>query len=342
MARNTVRNVRPKPDNRTIRICKKEWPSIRETPESGTQYVRLAPLAQLRRPTSRRLCRPQMHRPRTDSSMFVRQLLVQTGLGIGPMSIGGPRGYLQEFSSLVESQAHEVPQFHQLRHLMVFLLQCVQSVAQRNDLIRRHCDLNVSRLQGDPLSIPSMSLAPSAAGPFDKNASHGFCGGGKEMATTIPRVRFVAHEPEIRFMHQRRRLKGLARSFMGQLLGREKAEFLIDQRQEFVCSFRVPPFDGVQDARDVGRSGYLQSCLSIGLFCQKENALSSPDAQRNRYERHNLWTTHDPPRVSTGTSPRRRRPRRSRRPSRRTCPCPRSRLPSRRDRRVRGRAGRPC
>jgi hypothetical protein len=52
-------------------------------------------------------------------------------------------------------------------------------------------------------------------------------------------------------MHQGRRLKGLAGRLMGQLLGRQNAELLVHQWQQFVCSPRVPPFYGVQDARDI-------------------------------------------------------------------------------------------
>ncbi len=52
-------------------------------------------------------------------------------------------------------------------------------------------------------------------------------------------------------MDQRGRLQSLARLLLGQLLRRQNTEFLIEQGQKFVRSFRVPPFDGIQDACDI-------------------------------------------------------------------------------------------
>jgi len=46
-------------------------------------------------------------------------------------------------------------------------------------------------------------------------------------------------------MRQCGRVECLARSLVGQLLGSEKTEFFIGQRQEFVCSLRVLPFNRV-------------------------------------------------------------------------------------------------
>jgi len=44
----------------------------------------------------------------------------------------------------------------------------------------------------------------------------------------------------ISFMHERRGLKGLAGSLVGESLGREQPQFLVDQGQQFVRSSCVP------------------------------------------------------------------------------------------------------
>jgi len=51
-------------------------------------------------------------------------------------------------------------------------------------------------------------------------------------------------------MHQRGRLQGLAGLFVGQLLGRQLAKFVVDQQQELIGGVRVALLDGGQDVGD--------------------------------------------------------------------------------------------
>ena len=49
-----------------------------------------------------------------------------------------------------------------------------------------------------------------AASLIDQDTAHGLGGGGKEMAAAVPLPRCVTlHQPQIRLMHQRRRLQRL-------------------------------------------------------------------------------------------------------------------------------------
>src|SRR5262249_28510735 len=62
------------------------------------------------------------------------------------------------------------------------------------------------------------------------------------------------HQPQVRLVHQRGRLQGLAGLFVGQLVGRELAQLVVDQRQELRGGLRVALLDGGQDAGDVAHS----------------------------------------------------------------------------------------
>jgi hypothetical protein len=44
----------------------------------------------------------------------------------------------------------------------------------------------------------------------------------------------LADEPQVRLMYQRRGIERLARPLMGQFLGRQQAQLVVDQRQELL------------------------------------------------------------------------------------------------------------
>ena len=93
-------------------------------------------------------------------------------------------------------------------------------------------------------------LDPSlAAGVLDQDAAHRFGRSGKEMSPAVPVLRFLpVHEADVDFMNQGRRLEGLPCGFLGHLLRRESAQFVVDLRQQLLGGVRVALFNGGQDA----------------------------------------------------------------------------------------------
>jgi len=130
-------------------------------------------------------------------------------------------------------------------------------------LIARECLIRV-------VLFASLAFASSAfASYFHENPSHRFGGRGEEVATAVPMLRgFDIHQPQVSFVDQGCSLQGLPRSFLGQLLGREFAQFVVDQRQELLGGVRVAFLDGGQDARNFTHGApevrkYLQMTWSI-------------------------------------------------------------------------------
>src|SRR5262249_48185683 len=81
---------------------------------------------------------------------------------------------------------------------------------------------------------------------------HGLGGGGEEVPAAVPVPGLLpARQPQVRLVHQRGRLQGLAGLFVGQFLGRELAQLVVDQRQELLRGRGVALLDGAQDTRDV-------------------------------------------------------------------------------------------
>ena len=75
------------------------------------------------------------------------------------------------------------------------------------------------------------------------------------MTAVVP-VWFLAgaDQPQVGFVNQGGGFERLSRLFLGQLLRRQLAQLVVDQRQELLGGVRVALLDGGQDARDVGHS----------------------------------------------------------------------------------------
>jgi hypothetical protein len=61
-------------------------------------------------------------------------------------------------------------------------------------------------------------------------------------------------------MNQVGGLERLTRRLLGELLGRQLAQFVIDQRQQLLAGVRIALLDGGQDARDFTHWSYPDSC----------------------------------------------------------------------------------
>ena len=65
------------------------------------------------------------------------------------------------------------------------------------------------------------------------------------------------HEPQVCLVDEGGGLERLAGPLAGQLLRRQLAQLVIDQRQELAGGVRIAVGDGVQDARDLAHAARL-------------------------------------------------------------------------------------
>jgi hypothetical protein len=99
-----------------------------------------------------------------------------------------------------------------------------------------------------------VALALFAPGGFDQNPPHGFGGGREEMPTAIPPMVPRTDESQPSLVHEGGGLEGLARHFVGHLVRRELAQFVVDQRQEFLGGLSFALVHAIQDACDLAHS----------------------------------------------------------------------------------------
>src|SRR5438132_12880349 len=103
-------------------------------------------------------------------------------------------------------------------------------------------------------------LGPAlAASIVDQNPTHRLCGGSEEVAAAVPGMPLLTlralNESNVGFVDQRRRLERLARLFLGQLLRRQLAQLIVDERQELLSAVGVALLDGGQDAGNIIHRG---------------------------------------------------------------------------------------
>ena len=95
-----------------------------------------------------------------------------------------------------------------------------------------------------------MTQGGFVAGVINEDAAHRFGGGGEKVGAAIPPHVFLASEPQPCFMDQHCGLQSLIRRFVGHPVSAELAQFLIDQRQQFIGGTGIAVFDGVENVGD--------------------------------------------------------------------------------------------
>ena len=173
------------------------------------------------------------------------------------------RAYAQSFSAvevrdaqrggrLLGGEAGEEPELDQLGLARVLRFELPEGLVQGEQAVA------VPLLQGrlDVVEVEPAASAPGLAGllvpgPVDQDAPHGLGGRGEEVPAAVPVPGLLpAHQPEVGLVDQGGGLERLARLLLGQLLGRQLAQLVVDERQELLGGVRVALLDRVQHPGD--------------------------------------------------------------------------------------------
>jgi len=87
-----------------------------------------------------------------------------------------------------------------------------------------------------------------AAGMVNENAAHALGSGAKEVRAVLPGQVPGSNKPQPSFVDERGGLQRMTGGFVRHLVRGEAAEFLIDQREQFIGSLAIAMLDGVKDA----------------------------------------------------------------------------------------------
>ena len=107
-------------------------------------------------------------------------------------------------------------------------------------------------VQFDSLQISAPLLAQFPARVFDENPAHRFGGSGKKMSPAFPPQGLIrVDKPNIRLMHQSRRLQRMIRTLVGHPCGRQTSQLRVHQRKQLLGRIRIAVFNLAQNSGDV-------------------------------------------------------------------------------------------
>src|ERR1017187_2942294 len=96
---------------------------------------------------------------------------------------------------------------------------------------------------------------------LDEDAPHCFRRSAEEVRAPVPGLVFMASEAEPRFVDEGSGLERLIRSFVRHSCGREPAQFVVDQRQQFGGGVRITLLGTFENAR------HIAAWFGLGFAC---------------------------------------------------------------------------
>ena len=154
---------------------------------------------------------------------------VQPGASEGPFVLHGGRRQVERAGGLLDAQAGEIPQRHDLRLARIGLLEARQGFVDGDEIDERRIDahdraVELDALRGAPM--PDALVVPRA---LDQDAAHRERGGGEEVPPPVPvPVLAITGDAKVRLVDERRRLQRLVLLALACEAGpRELTQFVI-------------------------------------------------------------------------------------------------------------------
>lgn len=172
---------------------------------------------------------------------------MQPGTSIIPVPVGGGQGNAEGFGGLLHRETREIAELYQICLPRIFLSQFLQSLIQRQQIVRNSRCFRIEEFDVFALAIAAAPQGFLAASVLDENAAHGFCRGSEKVAAAAEML--ITNEPQVRFVHESRRLKCLPRFLVRQVPGGEAAQLFVHQGQQLDGSLGIALFVPIQNPR---------------------------------------------------------------------------------------------
>lgn len=203
-------------------------------------------------------------------------LLIEPGAGVSPPTLGSGPGNAKDGCSLFDGEAGEVAEFDEFGFIFVERGEFFQGVADGEKfLIRRRSD-NFEFVDIDALLIAAVAEGAFAAGAFYENPAHRFGGGTEKVGAVLPRLLIGGDQAEPGFMYEGGGLKSVAGRFVRHSVGREFAQFVVDERKQFISGFGLTALDRSKNVSDIAHLVCPGESPSISALacCMNRRALN--------------------------------------------------------------------
>jgi hypothetical protein len=123
-------------------------------------------------------------------------------------------------------------------------------------------------------------------GALYKEASHRFGGCGEEVAAAVPLLRVIhIHQPQVRLVHQRRRLQRLPGLLVHQPLRCQLPQFLINERQQLFRRNGIALLNRGEDACDLIHGSVLRDERGSMTRCNRVRPIRPAERRVKRRPR---------------------------------------------------------
>src|SRR5262249_36625534 len=188
------------------------------------------------------------------------ELAIEPGPRKRPVALGRPLADAQDGRGFLDRESAEEAQLHQRRGLGIDFCQAREGRIQVDQVVGLDCVVQDGlQIQGATNTAAAAFEALAVASAVNQDSPHGLGRGREKMAPAVPGFRWlvagrwwlVADKTKVRLVNEGGWLQSLARLFAGDLLRRQLAQFVVDERQELLGRGWVALFDGRHDTPQV-------------------------------------------------------------------------------------------
>jgi hypothetical protein len=178
------------------------------------------------------------------------QLSCDPGTSEVPVSLHSSEGNLKCFRSFGFAQAREETELDGLCGTRVQSFEAAQYFVDSEHTLVEFDWLAITFLEEQPdLRAPSL-ITPRATRVVDEHSPHLLRHYGEKVPTVLPLNSRGAAEPQVNFMHDRRRLQGVIAAFAAHVPGGSAAQLAVDDLDQPVAGVVVAGTPLIQEGRD--------------------------------------------------------------------------------------------
>jgi len=151
-----------------------------------------------------------------------------------PIPIDGLGGDVQDIGCFVHGQAAKESQLDNLAHASIERRQSAERIVEGNEVVLLRVEQLLDVIKTHRNRTPATFLPVPVAGELHQDSPHHLRRDGEEVRAIPPFDSIDVDQPQVRLVHQRRRLQRMIRPLPAHVVPGETVELLIDQRDQSV------------------------------------------------------------------------------------------------------------
>ena len=179
-------------------------------------------------------------------SLLIRRAHCEAVLRLHPVAAHCPRRHAERRGRFLLAQAAEEPALHDARQTLVDGGEGGERVVERYQELRALAHLGeldlvrrIEAIDRHPFVAPPALFRTMLPGVVDEDSAHHPCGDREEVRTVHPLHVPLVHKSQIRLVHERGGIQGVAVALFVELAPRDGVQFVVHERDEVVPCVHV-------------------------------------------------------------------------------------------------------